>query len=251
MSTVSQIISQAPAQVMPARQPGSNPLMGSRQNDGYQSFGGSLVRNTLIGAGMGGVVGGMTGMLPVGLAAGAAVGAGSALIRQPRVANAMGDGMKASLAGASGGAVVGAFTPMGPLGGAIVGGLGGFLTGTASGLLKKHAGGKWSIEGQTTVWGRVSRGAMLGAIGGGAVGLGAGAMFGAIGLPAGPIIGAVIGAIGGGIHGLMSGTVDASTGAKGARFFGGGGVKLPGLPNGSSPGQTPVQQWPCPLQQSA
>ena len=234
---------------------GVNPTMGTRQNDGYQSFGGSLVRNTLIGAGLGAAIGAPTGIgLPIGAGIGAAVGAGSALIRQPRIANAVGDGMKAAMAGAAGGALVGTITPFGPVGGAVAGGVGGFLTGTASGLLKKVNGGKWSVEGQTTVWGRLSRGFMLGAVSGGAVGAGAGLLFGGIGALPGALWGAAIGGIGGAAYGLMSGTVDAATGAKGAHFFGQGGPhlpglpgkpNLPGLPSGSGTPSQSVTQVPC------
>ncbi len=245
MSTVSQLIGQIPGQGV-VQQTGPNPSMGTRQNDGYQSFGGSVIRNGLIGAGLGAMIGLPTGLgLPIGAGVGAALGVGSALIRHPRVANAFGDGMKGALAGATGGALVGTVTPFGPIGGAVAGGIGGFLTGTTSGLLKKFNGGKYSIEGQTTVWGRVSRGFALGAVSGGAVGLGAGLLFGGIGALPGAIWGAAIGGIGGAAYGLMSGGVDAATGAKGARFFGasGSGANLPHLPNlpGQNPGQVPGQ----------
>lgn len=231
--------------------------MGTRQNDGYQSLAGSVVRNGLIGAGLGAMIGAPTGLgLPIGAGIGAAVGVGSALIRTPRVANAAGDAMKAGLAGAAGGAVVGTITPFGPVGGAIAGGVGGMLTGITSGLLKKVNGGKWSVEGQTTVWGRISRGFMLGALSGGAVGTGAGLLFGGIGALPGALWGAAIGGIGGAAYGLMSGTVDAATGAKGARFVGSGGsTTQSGLPHlGKDPSQVVVvQQSPiqCPVQQIA
>ena len=225
--------------------------MGSRQNDGYQSFGGSLLRNTLVGAGLGAAIGAPTGIgLPIGAGIGAAVGAGSALIRQPRVANAAGDGMKAAMAGAAGGALVGTVTPFGPIGGAVAGGVGGFLTGVTSGLLKNVAGGKFSIEGETSVWGRIKKGFMLGAASGGAVGAGAGLLFGGIGALPGALWGAAIGGIGGALYGGTTGTVDAATGAKGVRLFGGDtGLKLPHL--GSDGGYyqqgNPVQQSPyCP-----
>jgi hypothetical protein len=217
----------------------SNPLMGSRQNDGYQSLGGALVRNSLIGAGLGLAIGLPTGIgAPIGAGIGAVVGAGSTLIRQPRVANAVGDGMKAAMAGAAGGALVGVVTPFGPVGGAVAGAVGGFVTGTVSGLLKKVAGGKYSIEGQTTVMGRVTHGLMLGAASGGVIGAGAGLLFGGIGAVPGAFWGAMIGGIGGAAYGLMSGGVDAATGAKGVRFSGGG-SSLPGLPHlGSGSGST-------------
>lgn len=233
MTTVAQMISPVPGQyVVP--QGGINPLMGSRRNDGYQSLTGSVVRNTMIGAGLGAVVGlpaGGIGALP-GAAIGGAIGAGSALIRHPRVANAVGDGMKAALAGAAGGAAVGAFTPLTPIGGAVAGAAGGVLTGTISGLLKKYNGGKWSVEGQTTLFGRIKQGFMLGAASGGVLGLGAGALFGGIGAVPGALAGALIGGVGGAIFGATSGTVDAATGAKGARFFGTR-PNLPGLPGRS------------------
>lgn len=259
MTTVAQMI-QKPVQQVSQTTPSQqtvNPLMGTRQNDGYQSFGGSLVRNTLIGAGMGAVAGTVipgVGTL-IGAGAGAAVGAGSALIRQPRVANAVGDGLKGAIAGATGGALIGTVTPFGPLGGAAVGAAGGFLTGTASGLLKTVSGGKYSIESETTVWGRMKKGFLLGATSGGLLGAGAGFMFGGIGAVPGAIWGAVMGGVGGAAYGAMSGGVDAATGAKGARFFGGGTPKLPGLPDtgfhlpglpsvGGNTTQSPVQQSP-------
>lgn len=253
MTTVSQMISSVQSPVTGSVQQGMNPAMGSRQNDGYQSMTGSVLRNAAVGAGLGALIGAPTGIgLPIGAGVGAIVGAGSALIRMPRVANAVGDGMKAAMAGAAGGAVVGTVTPFGPIGGAVAGGIGGFLTGITSGLLKNHAGGKYSIEGQTTVWGRITRGFALGALSGGAVGAGAGLMFGGIGALPGALWGAAIGGIGGAAYGALSGTVDAATGAKGARFFGNGtpgGVNLPPLTD--SYGKSPVQQtWQQPVQQS-
>ena len=210
----------------------ANPAMGSRQNDGYKSFGGALLRNGLIGAGLGAAIGLPTGIgLPIGAGIGAAVGIGSTLIRQPRVANAVGDGMKAAMAGAAGGALVGTITPFGPVGGAVAGGIGGFLTGVTSGMLKKVAGGRFSVEGQTTLLGRVGHGFLLGAASGGVVGAGAGLMFGGIGALPGALWGAIIGGVGGAAYGLMSGTVDAATGAKGARFVGGGSGFSGGLPH--------------------
>lgn len=234
VTTVAQMISPVPGQYV-VSQPGINPLMGSRRNDGYQSLTGSVVRNTMIGAGLGAVAGlpaGGIGALP-GAAIGGAIGAGSALIRHPRVANAVGDGMKGAMAGAAGGAVVGSFTPFGPLAGAAAGAVGGVLTGTISGMLKKYNGGKFSVEGQTTLFGRISRGFMIGATSGGVLGLGAGALFGGIGAIPGAIAGALIGGVGGALFGATSGTVDAATGAKGARFFGNP-PNLPGLPGRSS-----------------
>ena len=242
---------QAPVQAAAYQNPGTNPLMGSRQNDGYRSFGGSVIRNGLIGAGMGAVISLPLGPIaaPTGIVIGGALGAGSALVRHPRVAGAVGDGMKGAMAGATGGALVGTITPFGPVGGAVAGGLGGFLTGTASGMLKSVSGGKFSIEGQTTVGGRVLRGAMLGAVGGAVVGGGAGLMFGGIGAPLGAFWGGVIGTVGGALTGLFSGGVDAASGAKGVRFFGNkptlpgmpsiGSPSLPGMP---SPGQTSPSQ---------
>ena len=261
VTSISQMISNTRTQVSSVANQSANPTMGTRQNDGYQSLAGSVVRNGLVGAGLGALIGAPTGIgIPIGAGVGAAVGIGSALIRTPRVANAAGDALKAGLAGAAGGAVVGTITPFGPVGGAIAGGVGGMLTGITSGLLKKVNGGKWSVEGQTTVWGRISRGFMLGALSGGAVGTGAGLLFGGIGALPGALWGAAIGGIGGAAYGLMSGTVDAATGAKGARFFGAGGstsgtVTQSGLPHlGKDPSQVVVvEQSPiqCSVKQVA
>ncbi len=226
-----------------------NPMMGSRMNDGYSSFWGGVARNGLIGAGMGAVAGLALGPLsvPVGAAVGGAVGAASTLIRHPRASAAVGDGMKGAVAGFTGGAVVGTVTPLGPMGGAVAGGVGGFLTGTVSGALKNHAGGKHSIEGQTTLGGRIVQGAKLGAISGGVVGAGAGLMLGGVTMPVGAAWGALIGGVGGGLYGAVSGITDGVTCAKGMRLGGGSGGNLPGLPGlprpgaPSTPGQDPVQ----------
>lgn len=248
MSILDSILGHSTATTMPYAQQVATPVpmqvaspqlvpssyFGSRQNDGYQSFGGSLVRNTLTGAGLGAAAGlVIPGVgVPIGAAAGAAVGAGSALIRQPRVAAALGDGMKAGLAGAAGGALVGSVTPINPIVGAAAGAGGGFLVGTLNGLLKNVDGGRYSIEARPTVGGKVMQGAKLGGLSGAALGAGVGAIFGGIGAVPGGLIGAAIGAIGGGLYGLMSGTTDAATGAKGAMLF---------APSTSS---VPVQQYP-------
>jgi hypothetical protein len=247
MTTVSQIIGQANynAGSVAAAGGSSNPTSGSRTNDGYSSFAGSVLRNAAIGAAAGAVIGLPTGIgLPIGAGVGAAVGAGSALIRHPKVSAAVGDGMKGMMAGAAGGAVVGVVTPFGPVGGAVAGGIGGFLTGTASGLLKNVAGGKFSIEKETSVWGRITKGFTLGAVSGAAVGTGAGLLFGGIGALPGALWGAAIGGVGGAIYGATTGVTDAATGAKGVSFTGGGnGFKLPSLggkketSNGDDPGQ--------------
>jgi hypothetical protein len=257
MTTISQLMTQAKAKISDAKADvtqgtGPNPAMGSRQNDGYGSMTGSVIRNGLIGAGLGAAIALPTGFgVPIGAGVGAAVGVGSALIRHPRVANAVGDGMKAAMAGAAGGALLGVVTPFGPVGGAVAGAAGGLLTGTVSGLLKKYAGGKYSIEGETTVWGRVKKGFMLGAASGGVVGAGAGFLFGGIGALPGAIWGAAIGGVGGAMYGAMSGTVDAATGAKGASFSGGGKVGLPDLhlPGHGSTGQTGQTGQQSPVQQ--
>lgn len=246
MTTVSQIIGQARynAGSAGAASGEGNPTSGSRTNDGYSSFGGSVLRNAAIGAATGAVIGLPTGIgLPIGAGVGAAVGAGSALIRHPRVSSAVGDGVKGMMAGAAGGALVGVVTPFGPVGGAVAGGVGGFLTGTASGLLKNVAGGKFSIEKETTVWGRIKKGFALGAVSGAAVGTGAGLLFGGIGALPGAVWGAAIGGVGGAIYGATTGVTDAATGAKGVTFGGGiGGLKLPhlggrGTSGGDDPGQ--------------
>lgn len=252
MTTISQMIGQSRYGTTVGQNGGQNPAMGTRQNDGYSSFGGSVLRNAAIGAAAGAVIALPTGFgLPIGAGIGAVVGAGSALIRHPRVASAVGDGIKASLSGAAGGALVGTVTPFGPVGGAVAGAVGGFLTGTVSGMLKKVSGGKYSIEGQTTVIGRVKQGLLLGAASGAVVGAGAGLLFGGIGALPGALWGAAIGGIGGAFHGLTSGTIDAATGAKGASFVGGGKSILPHLggrnSNGDDPNQYPgqvVQQMP-------
>ena len=210
---------------------------GSRVNDGYSSLGGSVLRNAAIGAATGAIIGMPTGIgIPIGAGIGAAVGAGSALIRHPRVAGAVGDGMKGMMAGAAGGALVGVVTPFGPVGGAVAGAAGGFLTGTVSGMLKNVAGGRFSIEKETTLWGRVSKGFALGAVSGATVGAGAGLMFGGIGALPGALWGAAIGGVGGAIYGATTGLTDAATGAKGVSFTGNGGghggsggFKLPSL----------------------
>jgi hypothetical protein len=260
MTTISSMMTQAKNtvtdKVAEIKDNGPNPAMGSRQNDGYKSLTGSVIRNGLIGAGVGAAIGLPTGIgLPIGAGVGAAVGAGSALIRHPRVANAVGDGMKAAMAGAAGGALLGVVTPFGPVGGAVAGAAGGFLTGTVSGLLKKYAGGKYSIEGETTVWGRVKKGFMLGAASGGVVGAGAGFFLGGVGALPGAIWGAAIGGVGGAVYGAMSGTVDAATGAKGATFSGGGKIKLPSLggkdDDGGTVQQTVQQTTYCPPTQKA
>jgi hypothetical protein len=246
MTTVSQIIALAnyTAGSVAAAGGDTNPTSGSRTNDGYSSFGGSVLRNAAIGAATGAVIGLPTGIgLPIGAGIGAAVGAGSALIRHPRVSAAVGDGIKGMMSGAAGGALVGVVTPFGPVGGAVAGGIGGFITGTASSLLKNVAGGRFSIEKETTVWGRITKGFALGAVSGGVVGAGAGLLFGGIGALPGALWGAAIGGIGGAIHGATTGVVDAATGAKGVTFGGGiGGIKLPhlggkGTSGGDDPGQ--------------
>lgn len=233
MTTVSQIIGQAHynAGSVAAAGGNTNPTHGSRVNDGYSSFAGSVLRNAAIGAATGAVIGLPTGLgLPIGAGIGAAVGAGSALIRHPRVSGAVGDGMKGMMAGAAGGALVGTVTPFGPVGGAVAGGVGGFLTGMTSGILKNVAGGKFSIEKETSVWGRITKGFAMGALSGAAVGTGAGLLFGGIGALPGALWGAAIGGIGGAIYGGTTGVTDAATGAKGVSFGGGiGGFKLPSL----------------------
>lgn len=234
MTTVSQIIGQAQynAGSVAASGGDTNPTSGSRTNDGYSSFAGSVLRNAAIGAATGAVIGLPTGIgLPIGAGIGAAVGAGSALIRHPRVSAAVGDGMKGMMAGAAGGALVGTVTPFGPVGGAVAGAAGGFLTGTVSGLLKNVAGGKFSIEKETSVWGRITKGFTMGALSGAAVGTGAGLLFGGIGALPGALWGAAIGGVGGAIYGATTGLTDAATGAKGVSFTGGGsgGFKLPSL----------------------
>ena len=250
MTTVSQIIGQArynAGSVAPSG--GGNPAYGSPANDGYSSFGGSLLRNTAIGAATGALIGAPTGIgIPIGAGIGAAVGAGSSLIRQPRVAGAIGNGMKAAMAGAAGGALVGTVTPLGPIGGAVAGAAGGFLVGTTSGLLKGLAGGRFSVENETTVWGRIKKGFTMGAVSGLALGAGAGLMFAAI--PGGPVvsalIGAAVGGVGGAIHGATTGVTDAATGAKGVTFTGSGGFHLPSLGHrGSGSGSNGgVTQYP-------
>lgn len=247
MTTISQIIGQANynAGSVAAAGGDTNPTSGSRQNDGYSSFTGSILRNTAIGAAAGAVIGLPTGIgLPIGAGIGAAVGAGSALIRHPKVAGAVGDGMKGMMAGAAGGALVGTITPFGPVGGAVAGGVGGFLTGTVSGLLKNVAGGRFSIEKETSVWGRITKGFAMGAVSGAAVGTGAGLLFGGIGALPGALWGAAIGGVGGAIYGATTGITDAATGAKGVSFLGGGkGISLPHLggkketSSGDDPGQ--------------
>jgi hypothetical protein len=246
MTTVSQIIGQAhynAGAVAPAGGDKS-PTTGSSVNDGYSSFAGSVLRNAAIGAATGAVIALPTGIgLPIGAGIGAAVGAGSALIRHPKVSGAIGQGMKGAMAGAAGGALVGTVTPFGPVGGAIAGGIGGFLTGTASKLLEGVGGGRFSIEKETTVFGRIKKGFALGAVSGATVGAGAGLLFGGIGALPGALWGAAIGGIGGAIYGTTTGVTDAATGAKGVTFGGGiGGFKLPSLGgrgngNGDSPGQ--------------
>ncbi len=235
MTTVSQIIGQAHYNAGAVAPAGGgedkNPTHGASVNDGYSSFAGSVLRNAAIGAATGAVIALPTGIgLPIGAGVGAAVGAGSALIRHPRVAGAVGQGMKGAMAGAAGGALVGTVTPFGPVGGAVAGGVGGFLTGMTSGLLKNVAGGKFSIENETTVWGRIKKGFALGAVSGAAVGTGAGLLFGGIGALPGALWGAAIGGVGGAIYGATTGVTDAATGAKGVTFGGGiGGFKLPSL----------------------
>lgn len=249
MTTVSQMIGQAQynaGSVAPLGGDG-NPTYGPRRNDGYSTFTGSVLRNAAVGAAAGAVIGMPTGIgLPIGAGVGAAVGAGSALIRNPRVSSAVGDGMKAAVAGAAGGALVGTVTPFGPIGGAVAGAAGGFLTGTVSGLLDNVAGGKFSIDKETSVWGRITKGFTMGALSGGAVGTGAGLLFGGIGALPGALWGAAIGGIGGAIYGATTGITDAATGAKGVTFTGGGtGFHLPSL--GGNPGQVgqaPTQHYP-------
>lgn len=246
MTTVSQIIGQAHynAGTVAAAGGESNPTTGSRTNDGYSSFAGSVMRNAAIGAATGAVIGLPTGIgLPIGAGVGAAVGAGSALIRHPRVSAAVGDGMKGMMAGAAGGALVGTVTPFGPVGGAVAGAAGGFLTGTVSGLLKNVAGGRFSIEKETTVLGRITKGFSMGALSGAAVGTGAGLLFGGIGAIPGALWGAAIGGVGGAIYGATTGITDAASGAKGVTFGGGiGGFKLPSLGGrGNGPGDEPGQ----------
>ncbi|MBC7462586.1 MAG: hypothetical protein H7287_14620 [Thermoleophilia bacterium] len=225
-------------------------------NDGYKSFGGSILRNAAVGAAAGALIALPTGLgIPLGLGIGAAVGAGSALIRSPKIAGAVGDGMKGAMAGAAGGAIVGVITPFGPVGGAVAGGIGGFLTGVTSGLLKNVAGGRFSIDSETTVWGRIKKGFALGAVSGAVVGTGAGLMFGVIGALPGALWGAAIGGIGGAIYGASTGLTDAATGAKGVTFLGGGrsgglssllphfgGSGSSGSPNQSNPGQNVTQK---------
>lgn len=255
MTTISQIIGQARynAGSVAAAGGDGNPTHGPRVNDGYSSFGGSVLRNAAIGAATGAVIGLPTGIgLPIGAGIGAAVGAGSALIRHPRVSSAVGDGMKGMMAGAAGGALVGTVTPFGPVGGAVAGAAGGFLTGTASGLLRNVAGGRFSVENETTVWGRVKKGFALGAMSGATVGAGAGLLFGGIGAVPGALWGAAIGGVGGAIYGATTGVTDAATGAKGVTFGGGiGGIRLPhlgrgGRNEGGDPGQVGqyVGQYP-------
>lgn len=246
MTTVSQIIGQAQYNAGAVAPAGGDksPTKGASVNDGYSSFTGSVLRNAAIGAATGAVIALPTGIgIPLGAGVGAAVGAGSALIRHPRVAGAVGQGMKGAMAGAAGGAVVGTITPFGPVGGAVAGGVGGFLTGITSGLLKNVAGGRFSIENETTVLGRVKKGFMLGAASGAAVGTGAGLLFGGIGALPGALWGAAIGGIGGAIYGATTGVTDAATGAKGVTFGGGiGGFKLPSLGGKkTSPGDDPGQ----------
>jgi hypothetical protein len=245
--TVSQIIGQAQykASTLAASVGQNSPTTGSRTNDGYSSFTGSVLRNAAIGAATGAVIGLPTGLgLPIGAGIGAAVGAGSALIRHPRVSAAVGDGMKGMMAGAAGGAVVGTITPFGPVGGAVAGAAGGFLTGTVSGLLKNVAGGKFSIEAETSVFGRIKKGFAMGAVSGATVGAGAGLLFGGIGALPGALWGAAIGGVGGAIYGATTGVTDAATGAKGVTFGGGvGGFKLPSL-GGKKDGPGQVGQAP-------
>ncbi|MCW2959732.1 MAG: hypothetical protein JWM90_119 [Thermoleophilia bacterium] len=231
MTTVSQIIGQARINMGTVAAAGGGTSAGSEVNDGYKSFGGSILRNAAIGAAAGAVIALPTGIgIPLGAGVGAAVGAGSALIRHPKVADAAGDGLKGALAGAAGGALVGTITPFGPVGGAIAGGVGGFLTGTVSSLLKGVGGGQFSIEKEKTVMGRITKGLALGAMSGAAVGAGAGLMFGGIGALPGAIWGAVIGGVGGAFYGASTGVTDAVTGAKGVSFTGkGGGFELPSL----------------------
>lgn len=225
MTTISQTII-----VQPGTNAGSVSAAGGsyterrRENDGYASFGGSLLRNTAIGTATGAIAGAMIpGMLIPGAVVGGVAGAASAAIKKPRVAQALGDGMKAAGAGAAGGAVVGTITPFGPLGGAVAGAAGGFLTGTASSLLKNVAGGRLSVENEKTVLGRITKGAMMGAVSGGTVGAGAGLLFGGIGAVPGALWGAAMGAVGGAIYGATTGVTDAATGAKGVSFTGRGG----------------------------
>lgn len=215
--------------------------------DGY----GSIPRSVITNAGIGAATGAVAGLvlpgigLPIGAGIGAAVGAGSALIRIPKVASAVGDGVKGALSGAAGGALVGTITPFGPVGGAVAGAAGGFLTGVTSSLLKNVAGGKFSIESETTVWGRIKKGFALGAVSGAAVGTGAGLLFGGIGALPGALWGAAIGGVSGALYGATSGTADAISGAKGATFLGGG--KSGGLSSllphfgGSGSGDKPTQ----------
>lgn len=234
---------------------------GADTTDGYKSVGGSVLRNAAIGAATGAIIGMPTGIgLPIGAGIGAAVGAGSALIRLPKVASAVGDGVKGAMAGAAGGALVGVVTPFGPVGGAVAGAAGGFLTGVTSGLLKNVAGGRFSIDSETTVWGRIKKGFTLGALSGAAVGTGAGLLFGGIGAIPGALWGAAIGGVGGAIYGATTGVTDAATGAKGVTFTGGGSGGLSSLlphfggskhsgsgdSKGTSPGDSygPVQQRP-------
>ncbi len=238
MTTVSQIIVRAnydAGSVSAAGGDTKQTSSGSLTNDGYSSFAGSVLRNAAIGAATGAVIAMPTGIgIGLGAGIGAAVGAGSALIRHPKVASAVGDGMKGAMAGAAGGAVVGTVSPLGPVGGAAAGAIGGFVTGIANGVLKTVAGGKYakySIDNETSVWGRIKKGFTMGAVSGAAVGTGAGLLFGGIGALPGALWGAAIGGVGGAIYGATTGVTDAATGAKGVSFTGGGSgsIKLPDL----------------------
>jgi len=148
--------------------------------------------------------------------------------------------MKGMMAGAAGGALVGVITPFGPVGGAVAGAAGGFLTGMTSGILKNVAGGRFSIEKETSVWGRITKGFAMGALSGAAVGTGAGLLFGGIGALPGALWGAAIGGVGGAIYGATTGTVDAATGAKGVSIFGKS-ISLPHLGTSKGDGKKPGQ----------
>lgn len=186
------------------------------ETDGYGSVGGSILRNTAVGAAAGAALALPTGIgLPIGIGIGAAVGAGSALIRTPLGSAAVGDAMKGGLSGAAAGSVVGMVTPLTPVGGAVVGAVTGGVMGIANTVLKNVAGGKFSIDAATSVGGRTGRGALVGAASGAAIGAAAGALFGGIGAVPGAIGGALIGALSGAFHGFTTGAVDKVTKAKG------------------------------------
>lgn len=222
MTTISQIIGQANVNAgSVAASGGATSYSDQRRvNDGYSSFTGSVLRNTATGAALGAVGGLAVGMPLPGAAIGAVGGAASAAVRHPRVAQALGEGMRGAMAGAAGGALVGTVTPLGPVGGAVAGAVGGAVTGVASNVLNSVTGGKFSIEKETSVLGRLTKGFALGAASGGTVGLGAGLLFGGIGAIPGTLIGAAIGGVGGALYGLTTGVTDAATGAKGVSLTG-------------------------------